>query len=91
LTLHVSGCAKGCAHPGVAALTVIGPDRLVVQGRAGDTPHGTTSAAEFIAGLSRLDAERQHSHGAEECSADMLSRLGATRVLALMNGEPVHD
>jgi precorrin-3B synthase len=91
LTLHVSGCAKGCAHPGVAALTVIGPDRLVVQGRAGDTPHGTTSAAEFIAGLARLDAERQHSHGTEECSADMLSRLGATRVLALMDGEPVHD
>ena len=91
LTLHVSGCAKGCAHPGVAALTVIGPDRLVVQGRAGDTPHGTTSAAEFIAGLARLDAERQHSHGAEECSADMLSRLGATRVLALMNGELGHD
>ena len=91
LTLHVSGCAKGCAHPGVAALTIIGPDRLVVQGRAGDRSHGTTSAAEFIAGLARLDAERQHSHGAEECSADMLSRLGATRVLALMNGEPVHD
>jgi precorrin-3B synthase len=91
LTLHVSGCAKGCAHPGVAALTIVGPDRLVVQGRAGDTPHGTTSAAEFIAGLARLDAERQHSQGADECSADMLSRLGARRVLALMNGEPVHD
>jgi precorrin-3B synthase len=91
LTLHVSGCAKGCAHPHVAALTILGPDRLVVQGRAGDTPHGTTSAAEFIAGLARLDAERQHWHGTEECSADMLSRLGATRVLALMNGEPVHD
>jgi len=91
LTLHVSGCAKGCAHPGVAALTIIGPDRLVVQGRAGDTPHGTTSAAEFIAGLARLGAERQHSHGAEGCSADTLSRLGATRVLALMNGEPAHD
>ncbi len=90
LTLHVSGCAKGCAHPGVAALTIIGPDRLVVQGRAGDTPHGRTTAAEFIAGLARLDAERQHSHGAAECSAEMLSRLGATRVLALMNGEPVH-
>ena len=91
LTLHVSGCAKGCAHPGVAALTVVGPDRLVVQGRAGDTPHGTTSAADFIAGLARLDAERQHSHGSEECSADILSRLGSTRVLALMKGEPVHD
>ena len=91
LTLHVSGCAKGCAHPGAAALTIVGPDRLVVQGRAGDSPHGTTSAAEFIAGLARLEAERRRSRGAEECSADVLSRLGAARVLALMNGEPVHD
>ena len=54
LTIHVSGCAKGCAHPGAAALTFIGPNRLVVQGRAGDTPHGTTSMTNFIAGVSRL-------------------------------------
>jgi precorrin-3B synthase len=91
LTIHVSGCAKGCAHPGTAALTLIGPDRLVVQGRAGDTPHGRTSAAEFIAGLARLHTERQRAPGAELCSADTVSRLGPIRVLAAMNGEAVHD
>ncbi|NPD67111.1 precorrin-3B synthase [Lichenicola cladoniae] len=45
--LHVSGCAKGCAHPGTAPLTLVGHDGLydlVVDGRAGDTPrhHGLT-------------------------------------------------
>jgi len=90
LTLHVSGCAKGCAHPGAAALTLIGPDRLVVQGRAGDTPHGTASAATFIAGLPRLCAERQRSRTGQECSADTVSRLGPIRVLAVMGGETVH-
>jgi precorrin-3B synthase len=90
LTIHVSGCAKGCAHPGAAALTLVGPDRLVVQGRAGDTPRGRTSAAEFIAGLTRLHAERQRAPGAE-CSADTVSRLGPIRMLAIMGGETLHD
>jgi precorrin-3B synthase len=87
LTIHVSGCAKGCAHPGSAALTLVGPDRLVVQGRAGDSPHGTASAAEFIAGLARLHAERQRSHAGQESSAEMVTRLGPIRVLAVMGGE----
>jgi hypothetical protein len=62
-----------------------------VQGRAGDTPHGTASAAKFIAGLPRLHAERQRSPAGQECSADMVSRLGPIRVLAIMDGEAVHD
>ena len=39
--LHVSGCAKGCAHPRRAEVTLVGrPDGigLVIDGRAGDTP-----------------------------------------------------
>lgn len=39
--LHVAGCAKGCAHPRRAALTLVGrPDGygLVIEGTAGDTP-----------------------------------------------------
>ena len=38
---HVAGCAKGCAHPRRAALTLVGrPDGygLVISGAAGDTP-----------------------------------------------------
>jgi precorrin-3B synthase len=85
LTIHLSGCAKGCAHPSAAALTFVGPDRLVVQGCAADTPHGTTSIANFIAGLHRLRAQRQQSHSIQESSVDIVSRLGATGVLEVMS------
>jgi len=39
LTIHLSGCAKGCAHPGAAALTAFGTAAgcaLVANGCAGD-------------------------------------------------------
>jgi hypothetical protein len=72
-------------------LTLIGPDRLVVHGRAGDTPHGVTSAAAFIAGLSRLHARQQRSHAGQERSADTVSRLGPMGVLEVMGAETVHD
>ncbi|MGK7867750.1 hypothetical protein [Falsiroseomonas sp. E2-1-a20] len=38
--LHVSGCAKGCAHPRPARLTLVGTPQglgLIRRGRAGDT------------------------------------------------------
>lgn len=49
-TLHVSGCAKGCAHPGAASFTLVGHGGrydLVRDGRAGDPPlrRGLTMAA----------------------------------------------
>jgi precorrin-3B synthase len=91
LTIHLSGCAKGCAHPGAAALTLVGPDRLVVQGRAGDTPQGRISPADFIAGLTRLHAQRRHPQILPERSTDIVSRLGAERVLDVMGGAPMHD
>lgn len=40
-TLHVSGCAKGCAHPGPADLVLVATSAgfdLIRQGRAGDAP-----------------------------------------------------
>ncbi len=39
--IHVSGCAKGCAHPGAADVTLVGEAGLynvVRNGRAGDAP-----------------------------------------------------
>jgi precorrin-3B synthase len=91
LTIHLSGCAKGCAHSSAAALTLIGPDRLVVQGRAADAPQGRISAADFIAGLARLQSQRRCFAAAQESSADAVSRLGAQGVLQVMGGEPLHD
>jgi precorrin-3B synthase len=55
--VHLSGCSKGCAHPGPAALTLTGPDRLILNGRASDTPQATISAAGPIADIERLCSE----------------------------------
>ncbi len=50
--VHVSGCAKGCAHPGPAAITLVGQDGrygLVRHGRASDTPQVDGLAPEHLA------------------------------------------
>ncbi|WP_413875743.1 precorrin-3B synthase [Albidovulum sp.] len=44
-TLHVSGCAKGCAHPGPAHVTLVGQPggkvAIIRDGTAGGAPRGT--------------------------------------------------
>lgn len=48
---HVSGCAKGCAHPTTAALTLTATPSgfdLVQNGRAGDTPNRAGLAPSII-------------------------------------------
>ncbi|MGI3187340.1 precorrin-3B synthase [Nioella aestuarii] len=51
-SLHISGCAKGCAHPGPAALTLTAtaPERfdLIRDGRADATPEATGLAPNQI-------------------------------------------
>ena len=55
--LHVSGCAKGCAHPGPAAVTLVGAGGrygLVRAGRAGDTAQADgLTLAEVVRRLER--------------------------------------
>jgi precorrin-3B synthase len=55
-TIHVSGCAKGCAHPGTAALTAIGTAAgcaLVANGSAGDHPESIVQPGELPDALAR--------------------------------------
>jgi precorrin-3B synthase len=52
--VHLAGCTKGCAHPGPSALTIVGPNRIVLNGRANDPPAFTFSAAGLIADVTRL-------------------------------------
>ncbi|NRB00196.1 MAG: cobalamin biosynthesis protein CobG [Rhodobacteraceae bacterium] len=52
--LHVSGCAKGCAHPGAAEVTLVGRDGmfdLVKSGRAWDAPVRTGIAPDALTKL----------------------------------------
>lgn len=48
-SVHVSGCAKGCAHPSPAAIVLVGTEAglaLVRNGRAGDKPAATFPDAD---------------------------------------------
>lgn len=87
LTIHLSGCAKGCAHARTAALTVVG-DRtgcgIVVNGSACDTPLGTIGADALPSGLARLADAVERARRPAERAADTLSRLGAARIAALL-------
>jgi len=66
LGLHVSGCAKSCAHPSRADLTLVGRDGrydVVVDGASGDAAIAHLSATELVHRLepgqdvrARLDA-----------------------------------
>ncbi|MCR6673420.1 hypothetical protein [Devosia ginsengisoli] len=49
-SLHVSGCAKGCAHPRRADVTLVGRADgygLVISGMAGDTPQALLRADQL--------------------------------------------
>lgn len=51
LSLHVSGCAKSCAHPGSAGLTLVGRDGrydVIVAGGTRDTAIAHLSLTELV-------------------------------------------
>ena len=54
--IHVSGCAKGCAHSGKAALTVVGTPAgcaLIAEGSVRDTPFAMVTAEDLPAAVTR--------------------------------------
>ncbi len=53
IALHVSGCAKGCAHPGPAPLTLV-----AVEGRYSLVADDTAAGAPVVAGLDAAEARR---------------------------------
>jgi precorrin-3B synthase len=63
--IHISGCAKGCAHPGVAALTIVGATDgclLVADGSARDVPFATVAADELPAAIAKYAREEKDKH-----------------------------
>lgn len=89
-TLHVSGCAKGCAHPRPALLSLSG-----VEGRCSLALDGTpkmrlwpNAAVDALAALADLVSERRRATG--ESAADCLARLGERRVAGLLLRDQVH-
>ena len=66
-SIHVSGCAKGCAHPAPAALTVVGTPQgcaLIANGVPRDAPFAVVAPDELTAAIARyrrqLTGEGRH-------------------------------
>ena len=68
LTIHVSGCTKGCAHPRAAALTVVGTPEgcaLIADGSVRDIPHTVVPTHELPAAVASFARGRtvESGHG----------------------------
>jgi precorrin-3B synthase len=86
LTVHLSGCPKGCAHPGAATLTIVGGRNgcgLVVDGSARDQPGASITASALPAGIVRIARDIARAGRAGETSADTLARLGAAQLATI--------
>ncbi|QKD16716.1 precorrin-3B synthase [Mesorhizobium sp. NZP2077] len=82
-TLHISGCAKGCAHPGPAALTIVGGENgagLVVNATAKALPAGYRPGYDAARGFSRVAAVIRSARFEGETAAACLTRLGPAAI-----------
>ena len=62
-TIHISGCAKGCAHPAPNALTVVGTSdgcALIADGCTRDAPFAIVPADQLPAAIATAVWERRH-------------------------------
>ena len=78
LKLHLSGCAKGCAHRR-ADLAIVGSAEgygFVLDGLAADRPAARIAGERIDFAIERLARLIQAKRGAGESSADSLKRLG---------------
>jgi precorrin-3B synthase len=61
--IHISGCAKGCAHPASAALTVVGTSSgcaLIAKGTARDAPFKIVGTNELPAAIAEIARGLKH-------------------------------
>jgi len=85
LTLHLSGCAKGCARPMVSPLTLVGAPSgyaLVVNGTASVAPSAYTDESGIGTALARLNALVRENKDAGESAHSCLTRLGTGPIAA---------
>jgi precorrin-3B synthase len=66
--IHISGCAKGCAHPAPAALTVVGTSSgcaLVANGSTRDAPFKIVTTNELPAAIAEIARGLKHEDDQE--------------------------
>ncbi len=83
LTVHLSGCRKGCAHPGKAAITIVGAPTgygIVVNGSASSEPVAYIGKQELKSVLAAMNRLVRNNKGAGESTEECLTRLGADAV-----------
>jgi len=89
LTLHLSGCAKGCAHAS-PALTLTGSADgygLILNGLAADQPDERIAGGRIDFAIERLARSIEDNRGLGESTAACLKRLGATGVSKALRQE----
>ena len=89
LTLHLSGCAKGCAHAR-PALTLTGSPEgydLILNGLAADRPDERIAGGRIDFAIERLARSIEDNRGAGESAAACLTRLGTTGVSKALRQE----
>ncbi|NKM70984.1 precorrin-3B synthase [Rhizobium laguerreae] len=89
LTLHLSGCAKGCAHAR-PALTLTGSAEgygLILNGLAADLPDERIAGGQIDFAIERLARTIEDNKDAGESTAACLTRLGATGVSKALRQE----
>jgi precorrin-3B synthase len=92
IDLHVSGCSKGCAHAGRAALTIVGLGGrcgIAVNGSARDRPIAEIPQQDLAESLARLARETEAARRDGEHTSDVLARWGTARIAAVLAGELV--
>lgn len=90
ISLHISGCSKGCAHPRPATLAIVGGAddcALVSNGRAGDTPVARSARSSLGRSIDRLAAGVAAKRQSGDTTAAVLARLGATELAGLFRQE----
>ncbi|MBO0754751.1 MAG: precorrin-3B synthase [Bradyrhizobiaceae bacterium] len=85
--LHLSGCAKGCAHPTESALTLVGRRGrcdVVINGTAGDSPVGSITTQALQSRLAVLAEEIGQARRHGERAIEILARFGAIRTASTL-------
>lgn len=90
IVLHLSGCPKGCAHPGASAIAVVGMPRgfgLVVGDKASVAPVVVVDEMTLERTLRRLADRVAGAKAAGESVGECLTRLGSDAIVAALRQE----
>ncbi|MCB1300435.1 MAG: FAD-dependent oxidoreductase [Tetrasphaera sp.] len=93
VTLHISGCPKGCANPRAATLALVGSDAglaLSVNGRAAEAVPTGCATTDLVAATARLAATIDRERRPGETAAASIARLGASGLASALCPEPAH-